>query len=128
MAVRTRRKCSLYPPNYDSPTKVRFFKAWDEREPGQSLRAFTAQCTPSKSTAARWLQERDNIGSPTGRKARKRSTRLSRRSKLSKDTCKILISPSRNRVRDQHLDTQIAFYNLPIKARQLTRKLKEHTK
>ena len=94
-----------------------FFKEWDEREPGQSLRAFTAQCTPSRSTAARWLEERDNIGSPAGRKARRGSTRLSECSKISRETCKMLVSPTRNSVRTNRI-LQSACYG------QLTRKLK----
>ncbi len=40
----------------------------------------------------------------------------------------MLCSPSRNPVQKQPLDTQIAYYNLPIQKRQLQRKLKEHTK
>jgi hypothetical protein len=40
----------------------------------------------------------------------------------------MLVSPSRNPVRKQPLDAQIAYHNLPIKTRQLQRKLKEHTK
>ena len=40
----------------------------------------------------------------------------------------MLISPRRNPVRDQPYEAQIDYYNLPIKPRQLQRKLKEHTK
>jgi hypothetical protein len=39
----------------------------------------------------------------------------------------MLVSPSRNPVRKQPYEAQIAFHNLPIKKRQLQRKLKEHT-
>jgi hypothetical protein len=40
----------------------------------------------------------------------------------------MLVSPTRNPVRKQPFSSQIAFYNLPVKTRQLQRKLKEHTK
>ena len=69
-----------------------------------------------------------NIGSEVKKKSRPRSSILGGKSKISKATCKMLVSPSRNPVRKQPLDAQIAFHNLPIKTRQLQRKLKEHTK
>jgi len=42
--------------------------------------------------------------------------------------CKALVSPSKNPVRNHPLDAQIAYHNIPVQRRQLTRKLKEHTK
>lgn len=56
------------------------------------------------------------------------SNKLGRRSKVTKKVCKILVSPSRNPVRNQPYDAQIAFYNIPVKRRQLQKKLREHTK
>ena len=79
-------------------------------------------------TGARWLKQRDKIGSPTHRKTRQRSKVLGRRSRVSKETCKMVVSPRRNPVRDQPYEAQIDYHNLPIKPRQLQRKLKEHTK
>ena len=40
----------------------------------------------------------------------------------------MLVSPSRNPVRDQLYEAQIEYHNLPVKRRQLQKKLKEHTK
>lgn len=40
----------------------------------------------------------------------------------------MLCSPSRNPVREQHLDAQINYHKLPIKSRQLTRRLAQCTK
>jgi hypothetical protein len=37
----------------------------------------------------------------------------------------MLVDPTRNPVRDQHYDAQIEYHNLPVKQRQLQRKLKE---
>jgi hypothetical protein len=42
--------------------------------------------------------------------------------------CKKLVNPATNPVRKQRYEAQIAFYNLPVKKRQLQAKLKEHTK
>src|SRR4051812_23358715 len=67
------------------------------------------------------------MGSLAYRTTRKRSTKLGCRSKVTKSVCKMLVSPSRNPVRNQPYDAQIAFHNIPVKRRQLQRKLKEHT-
>jgi hypothetical protein len=40
----------------------------------------------------------------------------------------MLVSPSRNPVRDQLYEAQIEYHNRPVKRRQLQKKLKEHTK
>jgi hypothetical protein len=40
----------------------------------------------------------------------------------------MLVSPSQNPVRKQPYEAQIEYHNLPVKTRQLQRKLKEHTK
>ena len=61
------------------------------------------------------------------RSLRKRSTELGRHSKVTKATCKMLVSPTRNPVRDQPYDAQIAYHQIPIKRRQLQYKIKEHT-
>jgi hypothetical protein len=42
--------------------------------------------------------------------------------------CKTLVSPSQNPVRKQPYEAQIEYHDLPVKTRQLQRKLKEHTK
>ncbi|PQE21170.1 Transposable element Tc3 transposase protein [Rutstroemia sp. NJR-2017a BBW] len=57
-----------------------------------------------------------------------RSKVLGRNSRVTKSMCKMLVSPSRNPVRKQPLEAQIAYYKLPVQQRQLQRKLKEHTK
>jgi hypothetical protein len=40
----------------------------------------------------------------------------------------MLVSPSRNPVRNHPLDVQLEYHKIPVKRRQLTRKLKEYTK
>jgi len=107
---------------------MRFFNAWDDREPGASLRAIARDYAPSRATGARWLKQRDELGSPAHRRTRQMSKVLGRRSRISKETCQMLVSPSRNPVRDQLYEAQIEYHNLPVKRRQLQKKLKEHTK
>ncbi|PQE27706.1 spastin protein [Rutstroemia sp. NJR-2017a WRK4] len=68
------------------------------------------------------------MGAMAKRKLRPRSKILGRTSKVTKSMCKMLVSPSRNPVRKQPLEAQIKFHNLPVKPRQLGRKLREHTK
>jgi len=113
---------------YTTTKKMRFFHAYDTREPGESLRSIASEYAPSIPTGARWLKQRDEIGSLAHRKTRQRSKVLGRRSSVSKETCKMLVSPRRNPVRDQPYEAQIDYYNLPIKPRQLQRKFKEYTK
>ena len=59
------------------------------------------------------------------RSTRKVSKKLGRKSKVTKAMCQMLVDPTRNPVRDQHYEAQIEYHNLPIKRRQLQRKLKE---
>jgi hypothetical protein len=67
------------------------------------------------------------MGSLAYRTTRKISTKLRRRSKVTKSICKILVNPARNPVRNQLYDAQIRFYNILVQRRQLRRKLAEHT-
>jgi len=50
------------------------------------------------------------------------------RSRVSKETLKILISPSRNPVRNQLLEAQIEYYNIKVGPRQLKRRFGQDTK
>jgi hypothetical protein len=67
------------------------------------------------------------MGSIAYRRTRRRSTKLGRPSKVTKSMCKMLVSPSRNPVRSQPLDAQLAFHKIPVQRHQLSKKLKEHT-
>jgi transposase len=111
----------------DSVKKTRFFQAYDRKGPGESCRSISKEFGINHTTGSRWLQERETFGSPAYRTKRKKSMKLGRRSKISKETCRMLVSPSRNPVRDQTLEAQIAYHDLPVKRRQLTRKLNEYT-
>jgi transposase len=108
--------------------KCRFFDALSRDGGSKSLRSISKACGIGETTGRDWKKQFENMGSLAKRKTRKRSTKLGRRSKVTKSMCKMLVSPSRNPVRKQPLDTQIAFHDIPVKTRQLQRKLKEHTK
>ena len=68
------------------------------------------------------------MGSMAVRRTRQVSTKLGRPSKISKSTCKMLVNPRRNPVRNQPYEVMIQHFKLPVGPRQLQRKLREHTK
>src|SRR5277367_590794 len=103
----------------DTIQKGRFFNAWDARDATDTLGAICKVAETTEPTARRWLKQREQLGSPALRRTRKLSNRLGRRSKVSDETCQMLVSPSRNPVRDQLYEAQIEYHHLPIKARQL---------
>jgi hypothetical protein len=73
-------------------------------------------------------KQRQNIGSLAQRSTRGRSQKARRKSKVIKSMCLMFVSLSRNPVRKAPYEAQIKHYNLPVKRRQLRRKLKEYTK
>jgi transposase len=93
----------------------------------------TSQCDrlreigTTEGTGRLWVKQRENMGSLAYRSLRKRSTNLGRPSKVTKSMCQMLVDPERNPVRDQLYEAQIEFHGIPVKKRQLQRKLKEHT-
>jgi hypothetical protein len=62
------------------------------------------------------------------RKTRNLSDKLGAKSKVTKSMCKTLVDPTRNPVRTETYEAQIAYHHIPVGKRQLQRKLKEHTK
>jgi transposase len=115
------------PGDYDTVKKLRFFNAYDTRGPTDSLRSIAREYAPSLSTAHRWLKKRNELGSPAYRRTRKLSVRLGRRPAVSKEQCQILVSPSKNPVRDQLYEAQIEYYNLHVHPRTIQRRLRKTT-
>jgi hypothetical protein len=74
--------------------KARFFDAYDNREPGVSLRMIASEYAPCFSTAQLWLDKRTKLGSPALRRTRKLAKRLGPSPGVSLNTCKMLVSPS----------------------------------
>jgi hypothetical protein len=134
MAPTTRSVCRDTPPIYnprgtdaDTIKKTRFFDAYDSRDPNESLRSIAAQNKTTSPTARRWLKQREIEGTRAYRSTRKRSEILGKRSRISKEQCQILVSPSRNPVRNQLYEAQIEYHQLPVKKRALQSALKKHT-
>lgn len=109
-------------------TRTRFFDAFDQEYPSRSLAAIGHDFGIDQTTAGRWVRKRAEFGSPAFRRTRKLSTRLGRPSTVSKETCEMLVSPSRNPVRNQSYEAQIAYHNLSIKKRALQHTLRKYTK
>ncbi|XTI86240.1 hypothetical protein V2W45_1519188 [Cenococcum geophilum] len=103
---------------YDTIAKARFFDAWDTRDGSKTQGALAREAGTSAPTASRWLKERAQIGSPARRHTRRRSAILGRKSRISKETCEML----------ELYKAQIEYHHLPLKRRQLRRKLFQHTK
>jgi transposase len=108
--------------------RTRFFDAMSQNAGSKSLRSIANECHIHESIGRKWKKQYDNMGSTAKRRVRPTSTVLGRRSRVSKSTCKMLVSPSRNPVRKQPLDTQIAFHDILVQTRQLQRLLKRYTK
>lgn len=107
--------------------RLSFFRAYDNRHEGENIRAIATAENITFRTANRWLQQRRELGSPAYRRLRKRSQHLGRASRISQEQCQMLVSPTRNPVRDQLYEAQIKYHKLNIKPRQLQRRLKACT-
>lgn len=108
--------------------KCKFFDALARNAGSKSLRRISSDCKISESCGRKWKKQLETMGSEAKRKTRQRSSILGRKSKVTKSMCKMLCSPTRNPVRKQPYEAQIAFHDLPVQKRQLQWKLKEHTK
>ena len=92
-----------------------------------SLRAISRKEGISESCGRKWKKQYENMGSLAKRRVRPNSSILGRKSRVSKSTCKMLVLPTRNPVRKQPLDAQLAYHNIPVSTRQMERLLKKHT-
>lgn len=55
---------NIDPPDYTTTKKTRFFEAYDTRNAEESMQSIAIDKHISKTTASRWLREREEIGSP----------------------------------------------------------------
>jgi DDE superfamily endonuclease len=135
MAPTTRRTfrdttpdCPTKSYEHDTIRKTRFFRLYDEKRHCDSLRKIASQAHIHHTTGLRWLEERKILGSKAFRRSRKRSLNLGAPSKLSKHQCEMLVSPSRNPVRDQQYEAQIEYHGLGVCQRTLQRSLLKNTR
>ncbi|PQE31110.1 phosphoribosylformylglycinamidine cyclo-ligase protein [Rutstroemia sp. NJR-2017a WRK4] len=112
----------------DTPRKTQFFNALAREGNSKAVRTIAKECCIAESTARKWRQQYLDMGEEAKRHTRARSKVLGHNSRVTKSICKILVSPSKNPVRKQPLEAQIAYHKIPVQKRQLQRKLKEHTK
>ena len=122
MAPSTRRTARSTTPNRPTRAaeattreKIEFFRDYDRDCEDKTLASILAPYHITDRTARNWLKTRKELGSPAYHHTRKLSKVLGRRSRISKETVDMLLSPSRNPVRKQRLEAQIEYHNLDIK-------------
>ncbi|KAH8585433.1 hypothetical protein B0O99DRAFT_749035 [Bisporella sp. PMI_857] len=118
----------LHSKNATTRRKTKFFNALAHNPEKKSNRAICKDCGISEGTGRYWKKEYQSVGERAKKPMRNKSSVLGRKSRVDKSICKMLCSPTRNPVRMEQYEAQIEYYNLPIKKRQLQRKIKEHTK
>lgn len=85
---------------WDTPSKTQFL---DRRKRYPNLKAAAIAEHVPYTTARDWVDDLEKYGSPAKRHTRPWSNNIGRLEKLSPDTYKMLVSLSRNPVRDQQL-------------------------
>ena len=108
--------------------RTKFFDALTDNKGAIPLTRISKKCGISESCGRKWKEIWQNEGDEGKRHPRQRSKVLGRNSRVTKSMCKMLCSPSRNPVRKQPYEAQIAYHKLPVKTRQLQNKLREYTK
>lgn len=103
--------------------KTRFFDAFDARSQNESTRSICRDLEVDPKTGRRWLQQRREIGQKAYRRTRNRSSRLGRPFSVTEKELQMLISPSKNPVRNQAYEAQIAYHKIPLRKRALQQNL-----
>jgi len=114
--------------NATTRRKPKFINALAHNPEGKSNRVISQNYRITEKTGRNWKKEYKFFGERTEKLVKNRSAILGRKSKITKNICKMLCSPSRNPVRIQQFEAQIEYHNLPVGKRQLQRELKEYTK
>jgi len=96
-----------------------FFRDYDRDHTSKSMDAICAPYGITRKTGYIWVQQRKELGTPAYNYTRKLSKILGRRSRVSKEQINMLLSPSRNPVRTQAFEAQIAFHDIKVNRRQL---------
>ncbi|TAQ83164.1 hypothetical protein B7494_g8513 [Chlorociboria aeruginascens] len=112
---------------YKTPVRCRFFDAYDQQYPDKSTSKICRDINISSPTGRRWLRQRQELGSPAYRRTRPLSKNLGRPPIISAEQCHMLISPSKNPVRNQHYEAQLDHHNIKGNVRTLQRRLKQTT-
>lgn len=107
--------------------KTRFFDAFDARFQNESTRSICRDLKVDPKTGRRWLQQRREIGQKAYRRTRNTSLRLGRPFSVTEKELQMLISPSKNPVRNQAYEAQIAYHKIPLRKRALQQNLTHRT-
>ena len=97
MTTRTHSRLNLPPHSYRTPSKTRFFDAFDARPSGQAIITFCKEnkdCTwcPSQPTASRWLKEREELDSDETPGRRKSAARRGRKKRSLQPILEVMAS------------------------------------
>jgi len=90
-----------------------------------SLGSISAKSQVTKRCSRNWLKQRCKPGSPIYHCTRKLSKALGTKSRVTKATIDMLLSPLHNLVRNQTLEAQIEFYKILVKRRQLAKRFRQ---
>ena len=112
---------------YDTIRGTRFFEAFDTKNPSKTLQNIADLHQIHKSTASKWLAQRERLGSPAYRRTRKLSHRLGRQPEASEMQARQLVSAPRS-LRLQSYEAQIDSIGLDCRPRTLQLALTRHTK
>lgn len=111
-----------------SRKRQRFFDAFDKKDASQSIRALERDFHLEHPQGLRWLEQREKYGKKAYQRTRKLSDKLGRRPIISKEACQMLVSPSKNPVRDQQYEAQLEYHKLNGTTRTLQNRLKATTR
>jgi CENP-B N-terminal DNA-binding domain len=112
---------------HNTVKKARFFNVFDSRDTNESVASISRDCGIPRSTARDWLADRASHGALANRRKRKRSIKVGRPFKISKEQCTTLLDPKSNPVRDQPLEVQIEHHQLEVHPDTLNRALQRET-
>jgi hypothetical protein len=135
MAPNTRRITRSWTPEdrkrqeeWTTPQKRAFFEVWHKQKLSQSLRQICRARSIPESTARAWINQRYLYGTPiASQRKRKWSTAIGRPEKVTEKDIKLLLSPSRNPVRNQPLEAQLKYHDIQGSRSSLQRSLTKYT-
>jgi hypothetical protein len=112
---------------HSTNTKYRFFLKYEE---SAGIASFASICCDVEITTpcgCKWLKNRDVLGDLAWHKTRKLSKKLGAPQHTTKEEIQALVDPTRNPVRNQPLEAQLAFLQINLKLRQARKRLKQDT-
>ena len=100
--------------DYSTQRRFRFFLAHEERAGIATFASICEDVEISTPCGCKWLRQREQLGDLAWHKTRKLSDKLGGPTKVSKECIKALVNLDENPVRDQPLEAQIEWFQLPL--------------